>query len=393
MEFRDRRLKSGWEAARGRVGLRVRILAPPHAVPAGTPPEPPRLGEQGSSAVASEVERQAMSRALALAARGLGATSPNPVVGAVVLDSSGAVVGEGFHARAGGPHAEVVALEAAGSAAAGGTVVVTLEPCAHTGRTGPCTKALQAAGVRRVVYAAADPTAAAGGGGNVLRQAGIDVEAGLLAGEAALGNEAWLHAARTRRPFVTWKYAATLDGRIAAADASSRWITSAAARGEVHQLRAASDAIMVGTGTVLADDPALTVRTAGVDATGERTAPLRVVVGRRPIPPGARILDGSAPTLRLTETDPREVLARLRERDIVSVLLEGGPTLAGAFWRAGCVDKVVGYLAPKLLGAGRQVLGEMGITSITGALALHIDDVARVGDDVRIIARPRREGT
>ncbi len=340
--------------------------------------------------MASEVERQAMRRALALAARGLGATSPNPIVGAVVLDASGAVVGEGFHARAGGPHAEVVALDEAAAAAAGGTMVVTLEPCAHTGRTGPCTQALVSAGVRRVVYATADPTAAAGGGGNVLRAAGLDVEMGLLAEEAALGNEAWLHVSRTRRPFVTWKYAATLDGRVAAADSSSRWITGATAREQVHQLRAESDAIMVGTGTVLADDPALTVRAGNA---GGSTAPLRVVVGRRPLPADARIFDDSAPTLVLAEDDPREVLARLHERDVVSVLLEGGPTLAGAFWRAGCIDKVVGYLAPKLLGAGPSVLGEAGISTITGAALLRIDDVTRVGDDVRIIARPLREGT
>ncbi|MFP8964841.1 bifunctional diaminohydroxyphosphoribosylaminopyrimidine deaminase/5-amino-6-(5-phosphoribosylamino)uracil reductase RibD, partial [Streptomyces nanhaiensis] len=201
-----------------------------------------------------------MRRAVALSARGLGSTSPNPVVGCVVLDAAGRIVGEGWHRRAGGPHAEVHALAEAGEAARGGTAVVTLEPCDHTGRTGPCSRALIDAGVARVVYAVADPTPAARGGADTLAAAGIDVEGGLLAKEAAEVNAPWLTSVRLGRPYVRWKYAATLDGRTAAADGTSRWITSGEARADVHRLRAGADAVLVGSGTARADDPHLAVR-------------------------------------------------------------------------------------------------------------------------------------
>jgi diaminohydroxyphosphoribosylaminopyrimidine deaminase/5-amino-6-(5-phosphoribosylamino)uracil reductase len=332
-----------------------------------------------------ETDVAAMRRAIALAEHGLGATSPNPIVGCVVLDPGGAVVGEGFHAHAGGPHAEVVALGAAGDRARGGTAVVTLEPCRHTGRTGPCTEALADAGIARVIFAVADPNPAAAGGAGWLTAAGVEVVGGVLADEAARSNEAWLHRVRTGRPFVTWKYAATLDGRAAAADGTSQWITGEAARLDVHLLRSHSDAIVVGVGTALADDPWLTVRSTGPAAP---RPPLRVVVGRRPLPPSARVLDAAAPTLLLDEHDPALVLKALAERDVVSVLLEGGPTLAGAFAAAGLVDRVVGYVAPALLGAGAPALGDAGITTIAGALRLRVDDVRLIGDDVRIIARP-----
>ncbi|NUS56123.1 MAG: bifunctional diaminohydroxyphosphoribosylaminopyrimidine deaminase/5-amino-6-(5-phosphoribosylamino)uracil reductase RibD, partial [Streptomycetaceae bacterium] len=235
-----------------------------------------------------------MRRAIELAARGLGTTSPNPVVGSVVLDAHGDVAGEGFHEVAGGPHAEVAALRAAGDRARGGTAIVTLEPCAHTGRTGPCAQALIDAGVARVFYAVSDPTPNASGGAAMLRAAGVEVHSGVLAAEAARGNEAWLTAARLGRPFTTWKYAATLDGRIAAADGTSRWISSAASRADVHRLRARVDAVVAGSGTLLADDPHLAVR--GTD--GPVRQPLRVVVDTHArIPAGARVLDDAAPTL------------------------------------------------------------------------------------------------
>src|SRR3954454_15895966 len=218
--------------------------APAVGVPSGvrtpavafTRPIPVAYGNGGGE-VASEQEHQAMRRAVTLAARGRGTTSPNPVVGCVVLSSDGVtVVGEGWHERAGGPHAEVNALADAGERAAGGTAVVTLEPCSHVGRTGPCTEALLAAGVARVVVGVADPDPVAAGGAAVLRAAGVDVETGVEVEAAAAVNEHWLHATRTRRPFVIWKYAATLDGRSAAADGSSRWITGSAARTDVHRL-------------------------------------------------------------------------------------------------------------------------------------------------------------
>jgi len=365
------------------------------------------VGGQGEAAAGPSAAREAagesiaareaavMTRACALAARGLGITSPNPVVGAVVLDVAGAVVGEGWHERAGGPHAEVVALRSAGERARGGTVVVTLEPCASTGRTPPCTEALLAAGVARVVYAVPDPSPQAGGGGQRLHAAGVDVSAGVGAEEAAQVNEAWLHATRTRRPFVTWKYAATLDGRVAAADGTSRWITGAEARADVHRLRATVDAVIVGIGTVLADDPQLTVRDAA-----ERPAarqPLRVVVdssGRTP--PGARVRDDAAPTAIVTGSGDRvdlpAMLADLYARGVRSALLEGGPTLAGSFVRDALVDRVIGYVAPALLGAGSPALGDAGVATIRAARRLRLDDVTRVGADVRLTARPISEG-
>src|SRR6266540_1438012 len=240
-----------------------------------------------------------MRRAVALAARGRRSASPRPVVGCVVLGAGGEVAGEGFFERGGEPHAEVNALRQAGELARGGTAVVTLEPCNHHGRTPPCSQALVAAGVARVVYAVADPNPVAAGGARTLRAAGVEVEGGVLEAEATLANEAWLTAMRLGRPFVTWKYAASLDGRIAAADGSSRWITGPEARQDGHRLRAESDAILVGSGTQRSDDPHLTVR--GVDTPH---IPLRVVAdsGAR-TRAGARVLDQAAPTLLAVADD------------------------------------------------------------------------------------------
>ncbi|MGW1766258.1 bifunctional diaminohydroxyphosphoribosylaminopyrimidine deaminase/5-amino-6-(5-phosphoribosylamino)uracil reductase RibD [Streptomyces sp. NPDC002073] len=347
-----------------------------------------------------------MRRAIALAARGLGSTSPNPVVGCVVTDAAGTVVGEGFHERAGGPHAEVHALRAAGDRARGGTAYVTLEPCNHTGRTGPCAQALIEAGITRVVYAVSDPNPQASGGAATLRAAGVETEAAVLEAEAAEGNAAWLTSVRLGRPYVLWKYAATLDGRIAAADGTSRWISSPESRADVHRLRAACDAVVVGSGTLHADDPHLAVR--GVEGASQ---PLRVVLDTRAtIRPGARVLDGAAPTLVAVAEDadtrhlPGVEVARLPSdahgisvdallrdlyaRGVRSVLLEGGPTLAGAFVTAGAVDKVVGYLAPVLLGAGPAALADAGITTIADALRLDITETVRTGPDLRITAVP-----
>ncbi|CAM5484186.1 bifunctional diaminohydroxyphosphoribosylaminopyrimidine deaminase/5-amino-6-(5-phosphoribosylamino)uracil reductase RibD [Streptomyces tanashiensis] len=352
--------------------------------------------------MAQQADITAMRRAVELAARGLGATSPNPVVGCVITDASGHQVGEGFHRRAGGPHAEIHALRAAGVLARGGTAYVTLEPCNHTGRTGPCAQALIEAGISRVVYAVGDPNPQATGGADTLRAAGIEVSQGLLADEAEAGNIAWLTSVRRGRPFVRWKYAATLDGRIAAADGSSRWISSAESRADVHRLRAEADAVVVGSGTARADDPHLAVR----DVEGA-VQPLRVVVDTEAtaVKPGARVLDEAAPTLiaiaedaETTLTDvvrlPRAerglavpaLLDALHARGVRSILLEGGPTLAGAFLAAGAVDQVVGYLAPVLLGAGPNALADAGISTLTEALRLDITETARIGSDLRITA-------
>lgn len=325
-----------------------------------------------------------MRRALDLAEHGP-AVDPNPRVGCVVLAADGRVAGEGWHGGAGTPHAEVMALEAAGSRARGGTAYVTLEPCNHTGRTGPCTERLLAAGVTAVVHAAADPGAGSGGGADALRSAGVDVTGGLLADEALEVVRDWYVATTVGRPRVTWKYAATLDGRLAAPDGTSRWITGPAAREDVGRARAAHGAVLTGTGTVLTDDPHLTARAADGSLLG--TQPLRVVVGDRTIRPEARVLDAAAPTLRLRTHDVRAVLAELHSREIRSVWLECGPVLAAAFWRAGCVDDVVAYVAPALLGGGPSAVGDLGVTTMAQIHRLETRAVRRVGDDVRIDLR------
>jgi diaminohydroxyphosphoribosylaminopyrimidine deaminase/5-amino-6-(5-phosphoribosylamino)uracil reductase len=338
-------------------------------------------------------EDEAMCRAIALAARGLGTTSPNPVVGCVLLSADGDVVGEGFHAYAGGPHAEIVALAQAGDRACGGTAIVTLEPCNHTGRTGPCAEALLAAGVRRVVIALDEPTPAAAGGAAMLRCAGVDVATGVRRAEAERGNVAWLTAVRRGRPHVTWKFAATLDGRSAAADGTSQWITSEPARADVHALRSRADAIIAGVGTVLADDPRLTVR----DGRPAGTRPLRVVADSTGRTPGnARVRDAAAPTWIATAAavgtgtdgriDLRAMLTQLYARGVRGALLEGGPTLAGSFLAAGLVDTVVGYVAPRLLGAGSPALIDAGVVTIGDAIDLDLVDVTRIGPDLRLTA-------
>jgi diaminohydroxyphosphoribosylaminopyrimidine deaminase/5-amino-6-(5-phosphoribosylamino)uracil reductase len=330
--------------------------------------------------------RAAMAAAIAASGAVHGLTSPNPPVGAIIRDVAGNTVGVGATSPPGGPHAEVVALTAAGERARGGTAVVTLEPCAHHGRTPPCVDALLAAGIATVYYAVADPNPTAAGGARRLAEAGVEVHGGLLAEEAERGPlRAWLHRARTGRPHVTWKYATTLDGRVAAADGTSRWISGEESRAEVHRLRATVDAIMVGTGTVRVDDPHLTNR--GALAARQ---PLRVVVGTSDLPAGAHVLDDTAETLHLRTRDPAKVLAALDDRGVVDVLLEGGPTLAGAFLRAGLIDRLLVYLAPKLLGSGVTALADAGVTTIADAHGFTIEDVTRSGPDLRVSAVPVR---
>jgi len=323
----------------------------------------------------SEDERW-MARALALAERGRGLCTPNPMVGAVVV-SEGRLVGEDFHARAGGPHAETEALRQAGDRARGATLYVTLEPCNHQGRTPPCVDAILSAGIRRVVVAAGDPNPRVRGGGTrALREAGLEVLSGCREDEARACNRVFLAAMERLRPHVTLKCAMTLDGKIAAFDRSARWITGDAARLEAHRLRSQSDAVMVGIGTVLADDPALTVR---LDPPWPRE-PLRIVVdsGAR-LPLAARLIDSGtparavvavadeAPAERLARleargvtvlscksrdgrVDPADLCARLFALDVTGVLLEGGSELNGAFIEAGLVDRVAIFIAPLLIG-------------------------------------------
>lgn len=333
-----------------------------------------------------------MRRALALAATPGVPLGPNPRVGCVLLSASGTTIGEGFHRGAGTPHAEADALANARGDTSGATAVVTLEPCRHTGRTGPCTQALLDAGVGRVVAAQQDPDPVAAGGAAALRAAGVDVQVGVCEGEARYLNRAWLFGVQHARPLVTWKLATTLDGRAAAPDGTSRWISNAAARADTHRLRASVDTMLVGTGTVGSDDPQLTAR--GRQGRLLAHQPLRVVVGTRTLDGGLRIFDDAAETVHLQTRDPHAVLTDLFQRGRRHVLLEGGPTLAAGFWRAGLVDEVVAYVAPVLLGSGSPSVADLGITTIDEAARPIVDDVQIIDDpdgrepNIRLTMRP-----
>ena len=342
---------------------------------------------------ATPAETDAMRRALAAAALGP-RHGPNPRVGCALLATDGTELAVGHHRGAGTPHAEAAALSsarAAGYDPRGATAVVTLEPCTHTGRTPPCAQALTAAGVARVVVAAGDPNPEAAGGVELLRRHGVVVVEGVLAEESERQNRAWLHAVRRGRPFVTLKWASTLDGRAAAEDGTSRWITGTEARADVHRRRGDVDAVLVGTGTVRADDPALTVRAAGRADGAHR--PLRVVLGISGIPAGSRLLDDAAPTLHLPTRDLREALRVLHGREVRHLLVEGGPTVAAAFLRAGLVDEVLTYLAPAVLGRGAPVVGDLGVRTMADITRLRTIDVQRHGEDVLIVSEPRPGGT
>jgi diaminohydroxyphosphoribosylaminopyrimidine deaminase / 5-amino-6-(5-phosphoribosylamino)uracil reductase len=305
-----------------------------------------------------------LDRALELAERGRGTTHPNPVVGAVVV-RDGEVVGEGWHERAGGPHAEVVALDAAGERARGATLYATLEPCTHHGRTPPCVDRVLEAGVARAVVGSLDPNPKAGGGVERLRAAGVDVEL-VDSFEARRQNEAWRTWVALGRPFVTYKVAVTLDGRVAAP--GSRWISGEESRRLVHELRAASDGVAVGMGTVRADAPLLTAR--GVDAARQ---PRRLAFGRGPLPEGSE--------LELRTGPLAEELEALAAEGVQSLLLEGGPTLATAFLDADLVDKLLVFVAPVLGGSGPRLVGDLRDSRRLSRFA-----VSRVGDDVLLSA-------
>lgn len=342
--------------------------------------------EVGSAPRVNDTEVTALRRALTLAGRGP-AYGPNPRVGAVLLGADGTDLGEGWHEGAGTPHAEVAALAdaaARGHDPRGATMLVTLEPCNHTGRTGPCAQALVEAGVARVVFSVADPNPAAAGGAAHLVGSGVDVVGGVLAdeGRAVLGP--WWDAVARGRPYVTVKVAATLDGRVAAADGSSRWITSATSREHAHALRAQVDAIAIGTTTALVDNPALTARTTRGLAAHQ---PLRVVVGHRDVPPGAALRGPGGELVQVRSHDPADVIAVLAQREVRHLLVEGGPTLAAAFLRAGQVDAVHAYIAPALLGAGPPAVGDLGISTIADALRLELTSTRLLGPDVLLTLR------
>jgi len=337
----------------------------------------------------SQAERQAMTRALELALRG--PRSRNPLVGALILSPEGEILAEGWHRGAGTAHAEVDALSRLPEGGArGATAIVTLEPCNHTGRTGPCAEALIRAGVARVVYALDDPGEESGGGGERLRAAGVEVESGLLEDEARALIGPWLTATRLGRPHVTVKWAQSLDGRAAAADGTSQWITGPAARADVHVRRAQADAIVVGTGTVLADDPALTARNG--DALRPEQ-PVPVVIGARETPADAAVRRHPAEPLFYDTHDLAFVLADLWDHGLHRVFVEGGPTLASAFVAAGYADRVLAYVAPVILGGPRLALTEIGVPSIGDAIRLAVTERITLGEDTLFVAERRDEGT
>ena len=328
-----------------------------------------------------------LRRALELAERGRHTVSPNPLVGCVIV-RDGMIVGEGYHERPGGPHAEIFALDAAGERARGATVYVTLEPCDHTGRTPPCTAALIAAGVAEVVACVEDPNDLAAGGARTLREAGITVRMGVLAAEARRQNAVFFHGLSVGRPFVVAKAAVSLDGRIAAADGTSQWLTGQSARAQVHRLRANVDAVLVGSGTVLADDPELTCRQPGFAA----QQPLRVVLDRRGrVGPTARVRNHSAPTLISAHDTLDEVLADLLDRGVRSVLVEGGGAVLHSFLAADLVDRLNVHVAPVLLGErGRPLLVGPWAETLDEAPRFSLDRVEQYGDDAVLTLSPRR---
>ncbi|QEW00693.1 bifunctional diaminohydroxyphosphoribosylaminopyrimidine deaminase/5-amino-6-(5-phosphoribosylamino)uracil reductase RibD [Microbacterium caowuchunii] len=333
----------------------------------------------------SETERRAMARALELAARG--PRGVNPQVGAILLSPSGDILAEGWHHGAGTAHAEVDALsKLTPGAAHGATAVVTLEPCNHTGRTGPCAAALIDAGVARVVYALPDPTPVARGGADRLRSAGVSVEPGVLADEARDLLRSWTTVQRLGRPHVTLKWAQSIDGRAAAADGTSQWITGPDARADVHERRAQADAIVAGTGTVLADDPALTARAADGSLLAHQPRP--VVIGSAEIPADAAVRRHPITLQQFRTRDLGAVLARLRADGVHRVFVEGGPTLQSAFLREGLVDELLVYLGPVLLGGPGLAVGDLAVPTIADAHRLDIRDVHRLGADVLLVARP-----
>jgi diaminohydroxyphosphoribosylaminopyrimidine deaminase/5-amino-6-(5-phosphoribosylamino)uracil reductase len=321
----------------------------------------------------------AMQRAIALSEKGLGKTSPNPIVGAVIIDDAGNVIGEGFHDRMKTPdHAEVVAIANATQNIKGATIVVTLEPCNHSGSTGPCTQAIIDAGISTVVFAVNDPNSVASGGADTLRAAGIKVILGVLEKEAAYANRAWLMKIKKNRPFFTWKVATTLDAKIAATDGTSKWITNETSRADVQVLRRQADAILVGTNTVITDDPHLIPRG---EFPGYAHNPIRVICGEQNLPKDAQAFDSSAQTVVVKSKDLDLLVEKLNELKINHVFVEAGPTLASAMVDHCLMDELVIYQAPSLLGSGKPFFTFDYQTTISDQMRLdHISTVVLDGD-------------
>jgi len=328
-----------------------------------------------------------MHRALELALLGP-AYGANPQVGAIILDKELNIIAEGWHKGAGTPHAEVDALsKLPNGVPAGSTAVVTLEPCNHTGRTGPCAVALIEGGISRVVYASSDPGVESANGAQTLRDAGVEVIQGVLEEEADEQSYVWLTAMKKQRPFVSLKWAQTLDGRTAATDKTSKWISGSASREDVHLRRSNLDAIMVGTGTVKYDNPDLTARKP--DGSRYEHQPLRVVVGNSELSQDLRVFNEDAPTVQLKTHDINQVLSQLWDRGMRHVLVEGGADLASDFIKQGLFDEILIYQAPLLVGGTNVAVTDIGISTMAEGLALEFVEVKQLGADVFIRAIPQ----
>ena len=320
-------------------------------------------------------DEQLMQRAIDLSALGLGKTFPNPVVGAVLADKDGQIIGEGFHQ--GAEHAEVLAIKDAALIPDGARIFVTLEPCNHTGKTPPCTEAIIKAGIKNVTYAVADPNPIAAGGAAKLKNAGIKVEAGLLAKSAQQVNQDWLTKISFNRPRFVLKIAATMDGKVAAADGSSKWITSEDARADVAKLRNKVDAILTSTKTVISDNPTL-------DSKGAGKNPHRIVMGRSEIDPASNILNNAAPTELIKSQDISGLIKFVNQAGFNRVLVEAGPTLGSALLAAGLIDEVILYIAPTIFGSGTNSIADIGITTISERLDLLLISNEVIGVDLKL---------
>jgi diaminohydroxyphosphoribosylaminopyrimidine deaminase/5-amino-6-(5-phosphoribosylamino)uracil reductase len=311
-----------------------------------------------------------------LSLQGLGVSTPNPNVSAAIYGADGSLISDGFHNRkVSVDHAEVVALKKAGSAARGATMVVSLEPCAHTGTTPPCVQAIIDAGIAKVIYAVADPNPIAAGGAQKLADAGIDVEHRESA-ELNFVQRAWLHKERTGRPLMIWKVATTLDSKVAASDGTSQWITGPESREDVQELRAQSDAILIGTNTALVDNPHLIPR-------GHEARPVRVICGEQEVPATNKVFDNEARTIVVKSKSIPELIKVLSDEGFNQVLVEAGPTLGSALMASGKIDELIVYQAPKMLGAGKEFVSHLGISTLNDHFKLELLGVQPFGSDIK----------
>jgi diaminohydroxyphosphoribosylaminopyrimidine deaminase/5-amino-6-(5-phosphoribosylamino)uracil reductase len=317
----------------------------------------------------------AMARAIECASYGLGKTFPNPIVGAVITSATGEFISEGFHQ--GADHAEVLAINGAKEIPAGSIIYVTLEPCNHHGKTPPCVDAIIESGIRQVVYAVSDPNPIAAGGSERMRAAGIEVISDTAEVQARHENRAWLTKIEKGRPRITWKIASTMDGKVAASDGSSKWITGELARADVAKIRSQADAIVTSTSTVIADDPLLTSKGIGHN-------PVRIVMGLSEIANNSQILGSEAETVLIKSRDFKELISLASDRGFNQLLIESGPTFGTALLSADLIDEIILFQAPTFLGAGKASIGDLGITNIAGRLDFEITDVEVIGADLKI---------